>query len=351
MNHCPYIGPTLQCPASRDFQPVSLVPRYKLPFSTADYGLHLETFTFEHNTCQPWMHRDDSPNDTLYSSTSTPARNMSFEAAIDEFQPSGRLREFDTPMATSNGLLLFQSSIFDAQFLQASQVSQPQLDNLCNMDSSWPRPQSSSQAKQQITLNPQFSAMEMPKLLAIAMPKSRAPKSPESPKKFKDHGKRSFSCPRASASSTTSPKPSPRSRAKSRKVNHTVIEKRYRTNLSEKIALLRDSIPSLRSMDNEVSICDTTMPDNLRGSLAMRNLKKVSQVIVIPRRVVGTDGIVSNERQQSSRKPRSIFATLKFITPTCSGSGKNSETASGLLRPCLCQDPAATRMRTAILTP
>ena len=124
-----------------------------------------------------------------------------------------------------------------------------------------------------------------------------------------------------------------------------MIENRYRANLSEKIALLRDSIPSLRSMDNEVSICDTAMPDNLRGSVATRNLKKVSQANVIPRRVIRTDGIVFYERQQSSRKPQSIFANLKFITPTCSGSGKNSETASGLLRPCLCQDPAAPRMR------
>jgi hypothetical protein len=147
MNHCPYIGPALQCPASHDFQPVSLVPRYKLPFSSADYLLHLESFTFEHNTCQPWMHRDESPNDTLYSSTSTPSRNMSFEAAIDEFQPSGRLRKLDTPMATSNGLLLFQPSASSTQFLQVSQVSQPQLDDLHNMDSSWSRPQSSSQAK------------------------------------------------------------------------------------------------------------------------------------------------------------------------------------------------------------
>lgn len=222
------------------------------------------------------MRRGNSANDILYSSASTRTVNMSVEAAIDEFQPSDRLSKFDAPKTVSYSHLLFQTSMADAQYLQVSQVSQPQHGNLLIMDSFWSQPQSSCQAKQQITVSPQLSAIEIPRLLATSMPTSQAPESPKLPQKVNERRKRLSPQHHASTSGSTSPKPSPHGgRAKSRKLRHSVIEKRYRSNLSEKIALLRDSIPSLRNMDKDVPTCNTAMEGNLRSSEATRNLKKV----------------------------------------------------------------------------
>jgi hypothetical protein len=226
------------------------------------------------------MHGDGPAVASIYGSTITPSRNMSFEATIDEFQHSDRLSKSGTLIALPNGTLL-QTSTANAQFPKVSQDTQPPLDNLQKMNSTWQQqPQSSSQTKQQLTPNPHPSALEIPKSLAIALPKSQAPESPTSPKspqRAKDRRKGPSSSPRTSASSSVSPNPPPRSRrAKSRKAKHSVIEKRYRANLSEKIALLRDCIPGLRNADynnneEEASARDTAA----RGSEASGSLKKV----------------------------------------------------------------------------
>jgi hypothetical protein len=259
----PYSGPSLQCPTSCDSLPLSPISSYKLPSSNGDYLPYLESFTFDYKACQPWMHSGDSANNTRYSSTSTQSMNMGSEAAIDEFQHSGIPSKSDTPMALFNGPLLFQTSMADPQFPQVSQISQSKPDSLPTRSPSWPQPQPSSQAKQQIALNPQLSATEISKLLTIAMPTRQAPESPKLPQRVEDRRKRLSSRSHPSTSSSTSPKP--------RKIGHSVIEKRYRTNINEKIALLRDSIPSLRIPDRKIPNSDTAV----RGSQVPRNMKKV----------------------------------------------------------------------------
>ena len=285
MSHRVYSVPTLQHPTPCDSQSVSPVSPCNPLFQSDDYLLHLETLKFDHKAREPWMHCDGPANDTLYSSTSTQSTKMSFEAVVGEHQASGKLSKIDASMAISNGPLHIQASMADLQF-QVFQVNQPQLDNVCNMDSSWSQCQPLTQAGQQITLNSQLSASEIPKRLAIAMPAKQASQSPELPKlsqKVKCRRKRSPSPPHASTSSSTSPPRSPHTRrVKVRKASHIAIEKRYRTNLSEKLALLRDCIPSLRVRDNEPSSCDATpsTQDTLRSSKASRNLKKVMSLML-----------------------------------------------------------------------
>lgn len=50
-----------------------------------------------------------------------------------------------------------------------------------------------------------------------------------------------------------------------KKTAHNMIEKRYRTNLNDKIALLRDSVPSLRVMTRKCSRGQEDGDDHING--------------------------------------------------------------------------------------
>jgi hypothetical protein len=54
-----------------------------------------------------------------------------------------------------------------------------------------------------------------------------------------------------------------------------MIEKRYRTNLNDKIAALRDSVPSLRMTDKKDTNGDTAMVEDLHGLEAAQKLNKI----------------------------------------------------------------------------
>jgi hypothetical protein len=59
-----------------------------------------------------------------------------------------------------------------------------------------------------------------------------------------------------------------------KKTAHNMIEKRYRTNLNDKIAALRDSVPSLRVMSKKESRSEETQED-LHGLTPAHKLNKV----------------------------------------------------------------------------
>jgi hypothetical protein len=61
-----------------------------------------------------------------------------------------------------------------------------------------------------------------------------------------------------------------------KKMAHNMIEKRYRTNLNDKIAALRDSVPSLRVMSKNARGEDTTEDrEDLQGLTPAHKLNKV----------------------------------------------------------------------------
>lgn len=60
-----------------------------------------------------------------------------------------------------------------------------------------------------------------------------------------------------------------------KKTAHNMIEKRYRTNLNDKIAALRDSVPSLRVMSKKGSRGEDIQED-LQGLTPAHKLNKVS---------------------------------------------------------------------------
>ena len=179
---------------------------------------------------------------------------------------------------------LFQTS--DLMEMASSPVNQdPEPEGLYSTPLAWSTPiPGRAQSQNGNMLSPQ----EVEELRSIAMPPStQAP--PES--------KRYPTCPE---SSSVSPEPSHKKRKSSleddnsdfeeesspvtngnggrhppvKKTAHNMIEKRYRTNLNDKIATLRDSVPSLRVMTKKNSRGEEVRED-LQGLTPAHKLNKV----------------------------------------------------------------------------
>ncbi|GAB1315900.1 Clr6 histone deacetylase associated PHD protein-2 Cph2 [Madurella fahalii] len=132
------------------------------------------------------------------------------------------------------------------------------------------------------------------RLKTIAMPphlQYHSPKSAGSPDSNSSHDKGAVSSPDAAGPS----KPNSRKRKSSAEVDedddddeldgqqpvkktaHNMIEKRYRTNLNDKIAALRDSVPSLRIMSKSARGEDTTEDrEELHGLTPAHKLNKAT---------------------------------------------------------------------------
>lgn len=132
------------------------------------------------------------------------------------------------------------------------------------------------------------------RLKTIAMPphlQYHSPKSAGSPDSNSSHDKGAASSPDAAGPS----KPNSRKRKSSAEVDedddddeldgqqpvkktaHNMIEKRYRTNLNDKIAALRDSVPSLRIMSKSARGEDTTEDrEELHGLTPAHKLNKAT---------------------------------------------------------------------------
>lgn len=140
--------------------------------------------------------------------------------------------------------------------------------------------------------NPIFSPLgyEQPQLHAIAIPPHSTPSLQHSPSS-------ATNMHTSSSSSQSSPEPAPPRSDKKRKsateddlmdqktlkqppvkkTAHNMIEKRYRTNLNDKIAALRDSVPSLRAMSRGNGHGDEEDdPEDLEGLTPAHKLNKAT---------------------------------------------------------------------------
>jgi hypothetical protein len=96
---------------------------------------------------------------------------------------------------------------------------------------------------------PLFQSLQQKTMPAesLSRPMPAAPTSPVSDRQSRSR-KRKSSSPASPTRSSASPPPHGDGESPHKKTTHNVIEKRYRTNLNDKIAALRDSVPSLRIM-------------------------------------------------------------------------------------------------------
>ncbi|CAJ2505440.1 Uu.00g128340.m01.CDS01 [Anthostomella pinea] len=156
-----------------------------------------------------------------------------------------------------------------------------------------PDPESPLQSLQTATRAPPnlLSHEQRHHLQKIAMPSSihyRSPKSEPSPGSGGEMGKSSSSSPEDMSKSNSRKRKSSADLDDDdddddldghpvKKTAHNMIEKRYRTNLNDKIAALRDSVPSLRIMSKSARGEDTTEDrEELQGLTPAHKLNKAT---------------------------------------------------------------------------
>jgi hypothetical protein len=138
--------------------------------------------------------------------------------------------------------------------LEASDV--PSRRPVYSTPPSWERPRLDCQVSNVGPFAP-LSPDEKSRLLAIAMPTQTPPTTPplspspepvdlRKPRKCKPRKRKS-----SESSESDSSYPPCSGRLPPQKSAHNLFEKRYRTNLNEKIALLRDRVPTMRVLDKD----------------------------------------------------------------------------------------------------
>lgn len=159
-------------------------------------------------------------------------------------------------------------------------------ENLYSTPLSWSPPSATTIIRNPETYN--FSATLSPRqqsrLIAQAMPsRSRNyPSSPSSasspePERCNNGRKRKSTSYGSEDEDEGSPQPTSNGRHPPvKKTAHNMIEKRYRTNLNDKIAELRDSVPSLRVITKRNSRGEEVVED-LDGLTPAHKLNKVSR--------------------------------------------------------------------------
>jgi hypothetical protein len=187
----------------------------------------------------------DDPADKALSPTS------------DLFFPEPKLETMSPPLnSLSPGNPIEDAAVFgggepvgEEPLFQTPRPMTDSRENLYSTPLSWPRPYTSSRLAT-YTGNVLPSQEELEKLRSIAMPTPTCTNEPHSPSSERSSSpdnrrKRKSSIEEDDDDEDSSPPTSGR-HPPVKKTAHNMIEKRYRTNLNDKIAALRDSVPALR---------------------------------------------------------------------------------------------------------
>jgi hypothetical protein len=256
-----------------------------LVFPPTSYTLPKEEFSpatktdqaFNFGTFEDWMRWDD-PSDAALSPTSDFFPELKLEPVSPtmsglELQGSG---VGTSNMAEDNAVFgddpvseepLFQTSMTDNQGLYSTPLA-------------WSRPAPGRRTQSYAN---QLSPQQESKLRNIAMPSQPYPGSPSSASS-PENSEQNHSRKRKSSveedeadqdqEEEESPPPANGRHPPVKKTAHNMIEKRYRTNLNDKIAALRDSVPSLRVMSKKGSRAEEM--EDLQGLTPAHKLNKVS---------------------------------------------------------------------------
>jgi hypothetical protein len=179
--------------------------------------------------------------------------------------------------ALDDGSVAFQDSTTEEPLFQTPpNIQSQQNDNLYSNPLPWSASQPRHRASQPMNAYPPLSTSEASKLMSVSMPQNQATSSPVSPQQPDNRRKRKSTSSASTSSSSASSNPPPRRQsAPVKKTAHNMIEKRYRTNLNDKIAALRDSVPSLRMTEKKDFNGDITVHEDLGGLEAAQKLNKV----------------------------------------------------------------------------
>lgn len=244
---------------------------------------------------EDWMRWDD-PSDAALSPTSTD-QNYFPDFKLEPTSPNMSMNGLELQGGISSNQNNIQSTEDSVIFGEVSEeplfqtpgrssLITPPLDlfisreNLYSTPLSWARPQ--QKANSYANLTPQ----EETKLRNIAMPPAQqsttsqdADNYPASPSLSSSPEPSNIN--RRKRKSTVgddegedSPPPTSNSSRPVKKTAHNMIEKRYRTNLNDKIAALRDSVPSLRVMGKKNSRGE--LHEDLQGLTPAHKLNKAT---------------------------------------------------------------------------
>ncbi|KAH7040959.1 uncharacterized protein B0I36DRAFT_17329 [Microdochium trichocladiopsis] len=180
----------------------------------------------------------------------------------------------------------------------------PPRETLYSTPLSWEPPQPGVRMESYINMNPAFNNPEQRRLLAIAMGTGQA-FSPDGTRpdaimdfNFDDitHSPASTNArprrpqPPTRTDSSEKQKMKPKS---SERAAHNDIERKYRTNLKDRISELRDAVPSLRAIPED--------PDDDSGAAASRSTPKVSKGTILTK---ATEYIHQLERRNRSMEKK-----------------------------------------------
>jgi hypothetical protein len=194
----------------------------------------------------------------------------------------------------------------------------PPREGLYSTPLSWSRPTPGS--RQSTSYNGIITPQQEAKLRDIAMPsraEARSPPSPSSvssPEPYTDNWRKRKSRvedDEDEEEAHSSPLSSSKRQPLIKKTAHNMIEKRYRTNLNDKIAALRDSVPALRVMRKRNSRGEE-IEEDLQGLTPAHKLNKVRIFSFSP----WCDYADDDARQLSSPRQPSTSRTSKRETGT-----------------------------------
>jgi hypothetical protein len=244
-----------------------------------------EAFNF--GTCEDWMRWDD-PSDEALSPTSDLFPEFKLEPTSPsmgglELQGSGigngnitdECAVFGEDPTNEEPLFQTPGSLITPPFTEV-----PPREGLYSTPLSWTRP---SLERQLNSYSGILTPQEESKLRNIAMPpqsqqqQQQYPASPDSspsPEPSENNGRKRKSSVEDD-DEEDSPPPTNGRHPPVKKTAHNMIEKRYRTNLNEKIAALRDSVPSLRVMSKKNSRGEEIHED-LQGLTPAHKLNKAT---------------------------------------------------------------------------
>jgi hypothetical protein len=293
----PYSDPALQIPTSGEFLPVSPVLPKTLPFSDRQYTIPFQQIGFDHKADQPLQYNNSAFDDWRQWGNSTgnilsytdQSDDVNFKLApispvIEALELSGEVGIAQIPAAIygglDNGSVVFQDSIIDRPLFPApqeilSQQNSAFYTNQLSQSQPQPLPLPDDQAHQPRNRYLQLSTEQASNPIRITVLQSATAKSSESPQQPRSQRKRKTTTSSVSSSSNLSPSHLlARRYSAPKKIVHNIVEKQYRTNLNNKIAALRDSVPSLR-ITKKSSNSDASIGENLQGLEAVYKLNKV----------------------------------------------------------------------------
>lgn len=211
-----------------------------------------------------------------------PSTLTGISAAFDPFDP---LSGFDDAVAFTDNLALDEDLVFPADW---DQETPPYDGNLYSTPLSWEPPEPKIEPlptpiAPYTTMNT-LTPAQQEKLRNIAMPQHLQYRNHHSPISTASTKSHSISSPdnhersrKRKSSAEAEDEDDDDSNPPVKKTAHNMIEKRYRTNLNDKIAALRDSVPSLRIMTKSARGEDTiTDREELQGLTPAHKLNKAT---------------------------------------------------------------------------